>query len=130
MDVKIWFVGAQGMPTAASTTTPLRRHGDEMERLPNGYYVAHGRADDTMNLGGIKVRVLRPLAHMHLWPHRAPTRAIPGGVQHGSPTSCLTPPPVCRCATVFGPRRCTPRLCKVSHGGEGNNWKCGGPENK
>lgn len=26
-----------------------------MERLPNGYYVAHGRADDTMNLGGIKV---------------------------------------------------------------------------
>ena len=33
----------------------LRRHGDEMEALPNGYYRAHGRADDTMNLGGIKV---------------------------------------------------------------------------
>jgi len=33
----------------------LRRHGDEMESLPNGYYCAHGRADDTMNLGGIKV---------------------------------------------------------------------------
>ena len=46
---------AQGMPLAAGTSTPLRRHGDEMERLPNGYYVAHGRADDTMNLGGIKV---------------------------------------------------------------------------
>jgi acetyl-CoA synthetase len=34
---------------------PLRRHGDQMERLPNGYYRAHGRVDDTMNLGGIKV---------------------------------------------------------------------------
>ena len=34
---------------------PLRRHGDEVERLPNGYYRALGRADDTMNLGGIKV---------------------------------------------------------------------------
>jgi len=33
----------------------LRRHGDEMERLPNGHFRAHGRADDTMNLGGIKV---------------------------------------------------------------------------
>jgi len=33
----------------------LRRHGDQMEELPAGYYRAHGRADDTMNLGGIKV---------------------------------------------------------------------------
>ena len=29
-----------------------------MERLPNGYYVAHGRSDDTMNLGGIKVSLI------------------------------------------------------------------------
>ncbi len=34
---------------------PLRRHGDQLERLPGGYLRAHGRADDTMNLGGIKV---------------------------------------------------------------------------
>jgi acetyl-CoA synthetase len=34
---------------------PLRRHGDQMERLPGGFFRAHGRADDTMNLGGIKV---------------------------------------------------------------------------
>ncbi|RCJ26996.1 AMP-dependent synthetase [Nostoc minutum NIES-26] len=34
---------------------PLRRHGDQIERLPNGYYRARGRVDDTMNLGGIKV---------------------------------------------------------------------------
>jgi acetyl-CoA synthetase len=33
----------------------LRRHGDEFEALPGGYYRGHGRADDTMNLGGIKV---------------------------------------------------------------------------
>lgn len=37
------------------TANPLRRHGDVLERLPGGYYRALGRADDTMNLGGIKV---------------------------------------------------------------------------
>ena len=33
----------------------LRRHGDQVERLAPGIYRVHGRADDTMNLGGIKV---------------------------------------------------------------------------
>lgn len=33
----------------------LRRHGDQMEGLAGGFFRAHGRADDTMNLGGIKV---------------------------------------------------------------------------
>ena len=33
----------------------LRKHGDEIEQLHNGYYRAHGRVDDAMNLGGIKV---------------------------------------------------------------------------
>ena len=33
----------------------LRRHGDQFEVLPGGYFRAQGRADDTMNLGGIKV---------------------------------------------------------------------------
>jgi len=33
----------------------LRRHGDELEQLHNNYYRAHGRVDDSMNLGGIKV---------------------------------------------------------------------------
>ena len=33
----------------------LRRHGDHMERLSNGYYRALGRVDDTMNLGGVKI---------------------------------------------------------------------------
>ncbi|MGE5607909.1 MAG: AMP-binding protein [Bacillota bacterium] len=34
---------------------PLRRHGDDLERGPEGYYRVLGRSDDTMNLGGIKV---------------------------------------------------------------------------
>jgi acetyl-CoA synthetase len=33
----------------------LRRHGDQMQDLGNGYWCALGRADDTMNLGGIKI---------------------------------------------------------------------------
>ena len=33
----------------------LRKHGDELIRLDNGYYKAQGRADDAMNHGGIKV---------------------------------------------------------------------------
>ena len=40
----------------AETPQPnLRRHGDAIERLGSGYYRAHGRVDDTMNLSGIKV---------------------------------------------------------------------------
>lgn len=34
---------------------PLRRHGDQIRRLPDGRYRAMGRVDDTMNLGGVKV---------------------------------------------------------------------------
>ncbi len=33
----------------------LRRHGDELEVLENGYFKILGRVDDAMNLGGIKV---------------------------------------------------------------------------
>ncbi len=33
----------------------LRRHGDQLALLPGGQYKAGGRADDTMNLGGIKI---------------------------------------------------------------------------
>ncbi|MCS6894886.1 MAG: AMP-binding protein [Bacteroidia bacterium] len=33
----------------------LRRHGDYMRRLPSGRWSSGGRADDAMNLGGIKV---------------------------------------------------------------------------
>ena len=32
----------------------LRRHGDQLERLPNGYYLHRGRVDDVLNLHGVK----------------------------------------------------------------------------
>ena len=44
----------KGTPPGPGGET-LRRHGDQMERLPNGCFRALGRVDDTMNLGGIKV---------------------------------------------------------------------------
>ncbi|KAL0381334.1 UNVERIFIED_CONTAM: putative acyl-activating enzyme 17, peroxisomal [Sesamum angustifolium] len=37
----------------------LRRHGDVFERTSRGYYRAHGRADDTMNLGVSSVEIER-----------------------------------------------------------------------
>ena len=43
----------EGCPKINGKT--LRRHGDQIEKLPNGYFKAHGRMDDAMNLGGIKV---------------------------------------------------------------------------
>ncbi len=42
-----------GTPTTAGRV--LRRHGDQMRRLAGGFYRALGRADDAMNLGGVKV---------------------------------------------------------------------------
>ena len=45
---EVYFEGTPQLP-------PLRRHGDGVERLADGYYRIHGRVDDTMNLGGIKI---------------------------------------------------------------------------
>lgn len=36
----------------------LRRHGDILKRMVGGYFLVQGRADDTMNLGGIKTSSL------------------------------------------------------------------------
>ena len=44
----------EGMPMHAKYPL-LRRHGDQIKRLENGYYQLLGRVDDTMNLGGIKI---------------------------------------------------------------------------
>ncbi len=44
---EVYFAGTPG--------PNLRRHGDALERLAEGYYRIHGRVDDTMNLSGIKV---------------------------------------------------------------------------
>ncbi len=42
-----------GLPEYQGKT--LRRHGDYLVRMKNGYYRVMGRTDDSMNLGGIKV---------------------------------------------------------------------------
>ena len=47
----VYFEGTPQLPKMP----PLRRHGDGVEQLADGYYRIHGRVDDTMNLGGIKV---------------------------------------------------------------------------
>lgn len=47
---KVYF---EGTPTYKNQI--LRRHGDQMLQLENGYFKAEGRVDDAMNLGGIKV---------------------------------------------------------------------------
>lgn len=47
----VYFEGAPTGPDGGR----LRRHGDALEALPGGGYRAHGRVDDAMNLGGVKV---------------------------------------------------------------------------
>ncbi|MBW8051426.1 MAG: AMP-binding protein [Cytophagales bacterium] len=47
--------GFRGAVDLRGANPILRSHGDQIERLPGNYFRALGRADDTMNLGGIKV---------------------------------------------------------------------------
>ncbi len=49
-----WEVYFKGVPSRADGSV-RRRHGDEVEVVGGGYFRHHGRTDDTMNLGGIKV---------------------------------------------------------------------------
>jgi acetyl-CoA synthetase len=51
---KVYYDG-----TPLYNNEPLRRHGDQMQKIENGYYKAQGRVDDAMNLGGIKVSGLQ-----------------------------------------------------------------------
>ncbi|HHB52373.1 MAG TPA: hypothetical protein ENK75_04940 [Saprospiraceae bacterium] len=46
----------------------LRRHGDYLVRMHNGYYSVMGRTDDSMNSGGIKVSSLqiKELVNSHM----------------------------------------------------------------
>ncbi len=60
----------------------LRRHGDQLARLSGGFYRAQGRADDTMNLGGIKVSSLeleRVIDHHPAVSESAAVAVQPGG---------------------------------------------------
>jgi len=48
---EVYYAGTPAGPSGEL----LRRHGDLVRALPGGYWRSQGRADDTMNLGGIKV---------------------------------------------------------------------------
>src|SRR5581483_11520616 len=95
----------EGAPRADGRV--LRRHGDEMQALGGGYFRALGRADDTMNLGGIKVssaeieRVLNRVPGVHETaaiavepagggPSLLVVVVVPGGAQH-SDAAALKP---------------------------------------
>jgi len=70
-----------GCPTGPDAE-PLRRHGDRLARLPGGFFRAQGRADDTMNLGGIKVSSLeleRVVDHHPAVGESAAVAVQPGG---------------------------------------------------
>lgn len=54
----------------------LRRHGDEVQVLPGGFWAPQGRADDTMNLGGIKVGSIELETCMNAHPAVLETAAV------------------------------------------------------
>ncbi|MBW4574181.1 MAG: AMP-binding protein [Aphanothece sp. CMT-3BRIN-NPC111] len=74
---------------ADTPQVPLRRHGDEIERLPNGYYRAHGRVDDTMNLGGIKVSSIQIEEILNTEPGILETAAIAVSPPEGGPSQLI-----------------------------------------
>lgn len=65
---------------------PLRRHGDQVERLASGVYRVHGRADDAMNLGGIKVSSAEIERVLNAMPGVVETAAIAASPPGGGPS--------------------------------------------
>lgn len=65
---------------------PLRRHGDQVERLAPGVYRVHGRADDAMNLGGIKVSSAEIERVLNSMPGVVETAAIASSPPGGGPS--------------------------------------------
>jgi acetyl-CoA synthetase len=64
----------------------LRRHGDELEELENGYYKAQGRVDDAMNLGGIKVSSVQIEAVLNSLEFIKESAAIAASPENGGPS--------------------------------------------
>ena len=63
----------------------LRRHGDEIVHYQNGYYRMLGRADDTMNLSGIKVSSAEIERVLHEHPSVYESAAIAVPPREGGP---------------------------------------------
>jgi acetyl-CoA synthetase len=75
----VYFAGVPKIGTA------LRRHGDQMERVGNGYFRALGRVDDTMNLGGIKISSAELERAIEDIPEVAEVAAVAVPLAHGGP---------------------------------------------
>lgn len=67
----------------------LRRHGDQVERLANGYYIVHGRVDDLMVLGGAKAGSAEIERAVHGHPDVAETAAIAVKPEEGGPNKLV-----------------------------------------
>ena len=67
----------------------LRRHGDELVRLENGYYRAQGRSDDSMNLGGIKVSSIQIEEIINQLDFVKESAAIAVSPQEGGPSELI-----------------------------------------
>jgi acetyl-CoA synthetase len=64
---------------------PLRRHGDSLEALGDGWYRILGRADDAMNLGGIKVSAVELERVLNQHPAVSETAAVAVAAPSGGP---------------------------------------------
>ncbi|WP_456376075.1 AMP-binding protein [Lutibacter sp.] len=64
----------------------VRRHGDQLEQLENGYYKAQGRVDDAMNLGGIKVSSIQIEAILNKLEFIRESAAIAVSPKNGGPS--------------------------------------------
>jgi acetyl-CoA synthetase len=67
----------------------LRRHGDQIERLSAEHYRAHGRVDDSMNLGGIKIGAAEIERVLNAVPHVGETAAIAVPPAGGGPSQLV-----------------------------------------
>ncbi len=68
---------------------PLRRHGDEIELVHHSFYRAHGRVDDTMNLGGIKISSIEIERTLNKMPGVLETAAIAVSLSQGGPNALV-----------------------------------------
>jgi len=63
----------------------LRRHGDQIERLPGGYFRHHGRIDDMINIGGVKTsaeEIRSVIAHDLVYDAKPAAVDVDGSGQH------------------------------------------------
>lgn len=67
----------------------LRRHGDELKQLENGYFKILGRVDDAMNLGGIKVSATQIEAAINQLNFVLESAAIAAAPEDGGPAKLV-----------------------------------------